>query len=207
MKNQTMDFPESTSVLWTNSVGRSGTGAAAEIAAGRVLRMGARGMFAVAVVTIAAAAAGAVRTRGTFLLPKATGVAYAVGQRVGYDFANDRVTVSLADGACGVVRRAAASADTSVEVEINETGPRVFEKVLTPTAGEDTANSMDVDVGFPVAGAFVQVQIVNSSNVPRLAGTIVRNPGGSAPTTVRVTETNLAATDAVYLRVVEQASA
>ncbi|MFZ2875471.1 MAG: DUF2190 family protein [Phycisphaerales bacterium] len=209
MKNQVYDFPASTRVTWTNSVGRSGSGSAVAITGGQMLRMGVMGLFAVAMGALAtsgATATGVVETRGTFKLPKATGVAHSVGQRLGYDFGNDRVTTDVTGGVVGTVRKASLSADTTVEVEINEASRRRYEQVLTPSAGEDSANQMDVDVGFPVAGAFVHAVIINSSNVPRLPGTVVFAPS-SALTTIRLTESNLAATDKVHLMVLEAASA
>lgn len=204
MKTGVVPFPDSTQIAWTNGVGRSGTGSAGTINSGAILRLAAGGLFAVATVTLAANATGIIETRGTVRVPKATGTAFTVGQRLGYDFGNDRVTTSLADGCVGTVRKAAASADTTVEIELNESGPRVFNKVLTPSAGEGSAHQMDVDVGFTATGAVVLGHIYNSSGVQRTMGTVTFNPGSAAPTTVRIAEGALAATDKVHLLVVEQ---
>lgn len=209
MKNKVLDAPESSVIVWTNSVGKAGTGSAAALTAGQVIRLGGAGsLFAVVFAAMAISAVGTVQTTGRFNLPKGTGVTYSVGQKLGYNFSTDVVTTDLSGGVVGEVTAAAASGDTTVEVNLNGTtgaaSRRCYEAVLTPSAGDVSNNYIDVDVGFAVTGQFCQAVIYNTSNVARLPSTVVFNPGAAAPTTVRVGIVGSAATtDRVHVRVVE----
>ncbi len=82
------------------------------------------GLLGVVKTDIAANALGSLTIEGVFRFTKATsaGNAMAVGQIVYYDIANDRVSTDAAVGVpAGKVVVAAALADTTVDVAINET--------------------------------------------------------------------------------------
>jgi predicted RecA/RadA family phage recombinase len=204
MKNVVMDLPESVRVEWANTVGASGAGAAAAVASGDVVKYGS--LFGVAAVAIAATTGtGILMLGGRVELNKTTG-ALAKGQILGYDFANKRVTTDLSGGACLQVTKAALSADTTVEGNLNPR-PREFVKVITPSAGEAAANSMDVDVGFPVAGALLHCQIIKTNNAPEVPATILPKAGGGNENIITITKTDLLETDRVHLLVREATGA
>jgi predicted RecA/RadA family phage recombinase len=198
MKNAIRDYVSSKVITWTNGTG-------ADIKSGDVVRVGT--LFAVAIVDIASTKTGSVDTSGRYKFNKATGVTYAVGQPLGYDFTNKRVTSDCSGGICAICTKAALTGDTSVEANINENGraPTGFTKAITPTAGDATNAYVDVDVGFAVGtqaapraliGAIV---IHKSDNTLRTVTSIVYNPGAAAPNTIRVGSTGLAATDTVHV--------
>lgn len=114
MRNQVVPYPQSRILNWTNNT-------AAPVLADRPVFLGALG-FGMPVTTIPVGALGAVHLAGRFTFAKATGggTALAVGEQVGWDFANNR----LRKGAfgLGVVTRAAADADVSAEVELTNLG-------------------------------------------------------------------------------------
>lgn len=193
MNNRTQSFPANTVIRVANSSGSA-------YAAGKAVQIGS--LIGIVHDTIADGATGTAQTTGRFELKKQTGVAYTKDQILSYDFANDRVTTDLSSGVLVRVATAALSADTIVECDINALArPREFCKVITPSAGEDSANQMDVDVGFATTGCFVTVWIVNSSGVYRVPGTLTTNPGGSSPNVLRIAESNIAATDKVHVLV------
>lgn len=110
MKNRTTNFPETASVEFTNETGSA-------ISSGAVVKLGHR--FGVAQADIANNEIGALQLKGRFLLPKATGVSYTQGQKVGWDAGNVRVTALLIAGVLGVVAAAAGNDDVEVEVELD----------------------------------------------------------------------------------------
>lgn len=194
MNNERIPFPQSTSYLWTNNVGRSGSGAAASVAVGKVVKI--HGLFfGVALATIAASAEGVVKTAGVFEIPKTTG-ALTRGQRVGYDFTNDYVQADLTGGCVGRVWKDAASGDTTVWVELNAPPKRIVQSQRATTGTEQSNNYIDVDLGFPAANAIVvAANLHNSSRVRRAFTSYTKNPGGSAANTMRLSETDIASGD------------
>lgn len=191
MKTRVLGFPDSTVQRKANSSGSA-------YAAGLVLIVGT--MMGIVHDTIANGASGSIQTAGRFKLTKNTGVAYTVGQILSWDVTNSYVTTDLSSGVYVRCTEAAGSSDTTVECEINmNCRPREYCKVHTPSAGEDTANVMDITIGFDVASAFVSVWIKNSSGVYRVPGTLTV-PSANV---LRITEANLAATDKVHVLVRE----
>lgn len=201
-KNNVRGLVDSKTLEWTNNVGKNGTGAAVSLASGDVIRTGV--LFAVCLVAMTANAIGAVATSGRWKLKKATGVSYTRGQLLGYDFTNDRVTTNLSGGVCGTVTTAAATTDTTVEVNINDGAARTYTEARVVSAGEDTANQADFDIGFPAAQAAVFIQIKNTSNVYRGPAGAVTFPTANV---VRVADANLAANEVIQFQAVQVASA
>lgn len=202
MKNQLMTVPESSVLNVLNSAARSGSGAAATIAAGAVLKLGGAGaLFAISVAGAAASAAHVVNTTGRYTVPKQSTTTYAAGQKVGYDFTNDYVTNDVSNGVMGEVTRAAVSADTTVEINLNGSAGGVARDQFVRTLTNVTGNQ-DFDVGFPVAGAYIMVDCRATDGSLRAVTNVIRNPGGSAPNTVRLTIGSLALTDVISLNVV-----
>lgn len=191
MKNGVIEYPNSHKIDWAMSAGRSGTGAAAPCASGRVARFGLGGLFGVAVADIAASGTGTFHTRGRFRVPKQSGggTAIAAGARVGYDFANDRASAAaavLATGVLGVVTTAAIDADTEVEVELNENRPLAIASVdFTITSTEAALNSTNgeytFDTGFgAVPTAFTVVVKTSGTGVVKTGYIQDALSGGSA---------------------------
>lgn len=203
MKNKVSELQESGSIVWTNNLGRAGSGAAAAVTSGQVVKLGHK--FGVAAVDIAATTGvGVLDTMGRFSFKKTAG-ALAVGQLLGYDFTNDYVTTDLSGGVLCQVTKAAASGDTEVEGNINPMSRRRFAKAITPSSGEATANTMNVDCGFPVTGCKVIVQAYTTAGVPIALGhVIVPTAGGGANLNkITIDYTDIVGTDVVNVDVEE----
>lgn len=112
MKNRIHDHAQSDTLQWTN-------GTAAAVPAGRGVPIGTN-ILGIAHVDIPVGATGTVLLRGRFLLPKATGTAITLGAILGWDNTNFRVNTAVATTVLAqlICTKAAASADTEVEVEI-----------------------------------------------------------------------------------------
>ena len=190
MKNAVKDLPDCAIITVANSSGSA-------YVSGQKIIVG--GKLGVCMTDIANGASGAVATAGQFKLPKATGVSYSVGQTLGWDAANSRVTAGALGGVRVEVVEAVVNADTEVKCNINYgAGGLKFTKKHTVSAGEDSANQVDFDVGFPVANAVIHAQLESTAGLTRPC-TITRNPGSSAPTTVRVADANLAVNEIINI--------
>lgn len=85
--------------------------------------------FANSIGIAMAAATGAgqvipVAMEGVYELAKETGVAFAVGQKLYWDAANNRVDATNTNIACGLAWRAQAAGDTVCLVKINSGSPQ-----------------------------------------------------------------------------------
>lgn len=146
-------------------------------------------------------ASGVLHTEGVFRLPKANGVVFAIGADVGWDAANNRVATGWTGGRVGRAYKAALGTDTFVEVRIENTGERRFAIAKVVSAGEDSANSADIDTGFAAVPTRFNAYIyVTATGVRRAVTTITALPG--TPGTVRCAEANLAATDTLVVEAV-----
>jgi predicted RecA/RadA family phage recombinase len=197
MNNRIRGILGSGRVTWTNSVGASGSGAAAAVASGDVIKLGA--VFAVACMAIATSTSGAVDVHGRYELNKATGVTYAVGQLLGYDFTNKRVTTDCSGGIVMQVTKAAATGDTVVEGNLNPGLRRNYAGRITPSAQNASDNYVEVDLGFPVANCAIYAMWHNTSGVPRQP-TAITAPSANV---IRVAETDVVTTDRLHLMVQE----
>lgn len=105
------------------------------------------------------------------------------------------------DAATGVVigvTTEAATGDGS-QVEILPVPPaNIVQLTHTVTAGEDTANSATIDTGLGVVLDWAIVQVRTAAGVARTATTVTFGSGGNAGQ-ITVAESNLAATDVIYV--------
>lgn len=206
MKNAIREELESAlTITYTNDVLASGlAGSPATVSAGDVIKRG--NLFYVSADTVLAGATGVANGVGRYSLAKPTATALAVGQSLGYDFSLKKVTTDLSGGVIGCVAVAAASNDTTVYVNMNVHARRSFAVRKHPSAGEDSANSMDVDCGFPVASALLQVTLQNSSGLQRPC-TVIPKAGAGNENIITISDASLAATDWVNIHVIEGAGA
>ncbi|GMV26930.1 MAG: hypothetical protein AMXMBFR58_29610 [Phycisphaerae bacterium] len=189
MNNQVHDPLDANTIQYTNTTGST-------ISAGKPVKIA--GRYYIAITDIANNATGAVRTAHVARMAKATGSAITQGTALGWDSGNSRVTTDTTGGLLGYCFTAAASTDTEVEVLITDR-PRIYSNLITPSAGELTADQMDVDTGWGVAPAGPTFAlIINSSNVPRLPSTIVLL-GSTDAGKVRVTHTDIATGDKLHI--------
>ena len=213
MKNGVISYPESHKIDWAMSTGRSGTGAAASCASGKVARLGPGGLFGVAVADIASGGTGTFITKGRVKVPKEAGSSTAIarGARVGYDFANDRcddAAAVVATGVLGIVTVAAVDADTEVEIELNEDQPSARASVdFTITSTEAALNSTfgeyTFDTGFGAAPFAFTVVVKLAATGATKAGFIQDALTGGDAGKIRIrglTGTQLDAGDIVEIR-------
>lgn len=196
MVNKVHDLEESSAITLANASGSA-------YAVGKKVRVG--NLLAICAVAIANGGSGTALTSGSFVLPKTTG-ALAVGQVLGYDFTNDRVTTDLNQGVLVMVTKAALSADTTVECSINYgIRPRRCAKVVTADSTAASANYIDVDCGFPTTGCRMSGILFTTADppVPRLANSIKANPGGSSPNVVRFSWTDVLVNEVAHIEVEE----
>lgn len=185
MINEVIPFPQSQTLNWTV------TGAAT--VSGRPVYVGGRG-FGVPVESRAIGEMVALKFAGRFTFTKATGASTAltVGEQVGWDFANNRVRKSASG--LGVVTRAAADGDTTVEVELVNTGELSVRQV-----GNSSGGGVTIDFGTAAnPNGVYDVMVVGSDNSVRtLASTTwLTGPAGR----VTVVTSNGAANDVVMVR-------
>jgi|GEM_PF-5337231 len=209
MKNFIMGLVAALAFPFSNTYGRAGTGAAAAIASGAVVKVGARfGVAATAMATSGDTMTGIVETGGRVEIPKNTGVTYAVGQLLGYDFANNYVTTDLSGGVCIQVTDAAATGDTTVIGNLNPGGRRSFRKAIATDATDATNNYVDVDVGFPVVAGSVTVTALfhNTAGTCKAPTTLViPSPGGANK--IRIGQTDVVTNDVLHISVEETTGA
>jgi predicted RecA/RadA family phage recombinase len=168
--------------------------------------------FAVAETDIANLAVGVLKRECVVSLPKATGFSLVKGQGVGFSPANNGVQTSYASGFVGTVYKDAGTNDTEVQVAVGVGNPRQVRIARDVTSGEDGANQIDIDVGFPVGTnasprCFVSAMVQNQgTGVVRLfAGAVTR--GTPNATSIRFVDAALADAETINVTVVETASA
>lgn len=173
MKNGTKHFPENQLINWTN-----GTGSA--VSSGDPVQVGDR--WGIAQADIADGATGILHTRGRFKFTKLSGTAMAQGAFLWWDATNSRVTTTDQDGPpIGYVAVAAASADTSVEVNIGEPH-NAFAVAHVVTTAEGVANEATLDTGFgvdPTGPVIVTIYSTADPKVPRLPASVDFNGDGT----------------------------
>lgn len=162
-------------------------------AANAVIRLWAGVGFGIAVAAIAAGATGEVEVKGGFKVPKNTGVAYTLGQRLGWDDTNGYVTTDLSSGIIGVVKTAAASDDTEVDIYLNVSEPREYIVAHLVTSDEATANLVDfvLPTGFDVGTlaapkCLIMASIIGTTGIIRFSPTAAVLKQGSDDETIRV---------------------
>lgn len=150
----------------------------------------------------AAAASGetiTIQTEGVFVLPKATGVAYANGDDVGWDTANTRVAAGSYGGRIGRVFKAAGSSDTTVLVRL-EPGPRMFRTKYTTDSTDNTANSATINTGFGATPTGpVHILIKSAANVYRVPQGAVTWGTGADLGKVSIADSGLAASEEIHI--------
>lgn len=191
-------------IPWTN-----GTGSA--VATKTVVRLMAGNMFGVTVAAVASAAVGALIIAGEVEVDKAANLDLAEGQLVGWDDANSRVTVSLANGVFGRVASDPTTSGTRVSVYLNDKARRRYSTAYVADSTDNTNNYKDFDLDFPcgtLAAPRVRINccVVNGSGVTRVGQTITFQQG-SDPNVIRIADANLAAGEVIMLDVEEIASA
>lgn len=139
MKNRIFEAPECYNVLWTNSVGASGTGAAAAVASGDVVSV--NGKAHIAFGDIATSATGTLVGSGTFQLTAVSGDTWAVGARLGYNFTTKKI--DPLGPALFVAASAKTSGQTTAEATILLQDRSTLLVAKTVSAGEDSANQAD----------------------------------------------------------------
>lgn len=181
-------FPENTVIPFTNTTG-------ATLAKDRVILIGGR---AGRVITdVAAGATGQLDTRGSVTMPKDQGSSsFVAGSSVEVAADGKAVNATLGVGHAGRCRSGGGQFETTVVVDLNEPPLQII-KSLQPSAGQDTANQMDVDLGQPTAPAHYVVQVRDTNGQER-AGTTVTFVGG-LNNIMRIANANLAATDRVWI--------
>lgn len=185
MINRIYESPECWNIYWTNSVGASGTGAAAAIAAGDVVYVG--GKAFVAFGAIATSASGTLVGSGTFTLGAVSGDTWSQGARLGYNFTTKKIDP------LGPALFEAASAKTNGQTTAEATillqaqSQLVVNRVVS--AGEDTANTLTYTHTRGLLPTACIVSLRNSSGVQRPC-TVTQTVD-----TIVVAEASLAATD------------
>lgn len=186
MKDQVKDGVEALTQDYTNTTG-------AALSAGNIVRVA--GRFGKLVTNLAISATGAAKIAGEFGFTKATGTAFVVGQPLGWDFTNKRVTTDISGGVLLNVTKAAASGDTSVQGVLNGLN-RIFKKVAVADSTDDTANSKDFDTGWGANPTGIRnAHVYTSAGVDRGVTTITFPSAG----VIRVAQANLAATDEIHV--------
>lgn len=187
--NMNKFFPECQNILWTN-----GTGAA--VAAGDLVRAG--GRWGRATVSIANGATGVVMLSGEVRLVKGAGYTLAEGQSFGWDGGKAVDAGTVETPPAGRVVFACLSGDTVCIGRLEPVVPRAIKH--TVTAGEDTANQVDIVLGTGRAPSqIVSVQIESTGNVRRSAAGAVTALSGGSLGTVRIVDAGFAAGEVVHL--------
>lgn len=191
------------SIPWYNHTG-------ANVATNAVVRLWAGIGFGIAVADIASAATGEVEVQGCFKVAKNTGVAYTVGQRLGWDDTNSYVTTDLSAGIIGTVRTAAGSSDTEVEIYLNVNQPREHTAVHLCTSDDGTNNYVDfvLPTGFDVGTlaapkCMIMASVIGTTGIIRFSPTALVLKQGSDDETIRVQDAGLATGEIVQLWVKE----
>jgi len=208
-KNPLRDHPQDGVVTILNDVLANGlTGTAPTLKAGDVVRR--KGIWLVMGDDVAAGGTGTgtAHCYGRFTLPKATGWVGKRGQPVGYDFTNKVIVTDLSAGVMGVLAEDAATGDTSASVNLNVGRQRQFTDTLTPSAGQATANTMDVDLGFPWANATWIVNIFNSDGTLYTTGFSVNGKAGAGnENIITIAGTDIVTSQKVHILAFETDSA
>lgn len=186
MKNGDIPFPNSTGFQWTNGTG-------ATVAAGKAVKIGAT-MLGVLIADIANGATGAVETRGRFTFAATSAETWSQGDPLGFDFTAQKVIKDISGGVYATAASAKTNGQTTASVELAGRLREFFVK-KNPSAGEDTANQMDVDTGFGVDPVWHSVVLRNAAGLDRPATVTLPSAG-----VIRIAEANLAATDVVFVR-------
>ncbi len=193
MNNAAKLFPDSCRFQWTN-----GTGGA--ISSGALVR--ANGRYGVATKDIASGATGTVVFEGQFTFTKGTGYTLSEGQAVAWDGTKIVDAGTVETPPVGRATLAAVSNDTVCTVTLGPVAPRCIKH--TVTAGEDSGNQADIDLGTGRAPSqIVSVQIESTANVRRVsAGAVTALSGGNLGK-VRVVDSGLAVNEVIHLSVLD----
>lgn len=123
-------------MTWTNSTGSS-------VAAGQPVHVG--NFTCVAVGTIADTATGELARCGVYEFTKAAPLAVAHGDNVFWNTTDKKVTKTASDKYLGVAFKAAASNDTTIQVQIADAGGEInkaaFVAQVTTANGSDAATT------------------------------------------------------------------
>jgi predicted RecA/RadA family phage recombinase len=118
-------FPDNVRIVWTNNTGGA-------VVRDRPIRL--NGRWVVPLTDIPNGGTGTVITAGRVELTKATGFAVAVGDNIWWDSANSRITTTPTGDLLGRAASAAVSADTLVNVDVNQLGNGRFAGRITGSA-------------------------------------------------------------------------
>lgn len=192
MKNKVQCFDGALGGLsWVNDTG-------AAVAAGTPVLI--KGRYGIAFDDIAAGASGVVQMAGIFKIPCAVDADFVFGDSAWW---NGSAVQSNSQGPAplGVVVEDQPTDDSQAWVKVM-VGPgyqgSVYQLHRSVTAGEDTANSMDVTIpGLAANANIVSCKLVNGSGVVRHP-TVSLNPGGVLPHVIRLSDANLATTDTLH---------
>jgi len=183
MKNRVYDHTEYQNILWTNGTGST-------VLSGEVVIV--KGKAYIAFGDIANGKQGTLDGLGTFELKAVNTDTWAQGTPLGWNVANKRLTTDRSGGTYFF----AYEAKTNGPV-LNKVGllPHALHQTIvtrTVTAGEDTANQLDIAHNRGVNPTSIMVELRNTSGVQRVA--TVTNPDTN---TVRVADANLAVNETV----------
>lgn len=183
MKNQIFEHPEDLNIVWTNSTG-------ATVLSGKPVIV--KNKVYVAHATLANGETGTLIGSGSSEQTALNTDTWAQGTLLGYDFTNNRLTADLSGGTFFYATVAKTNGQTSNVVSILPNGATTVIVERTVTAGEDTANQLDITHGRGVNPTAIMVDLRNTSGVQRVA--TVTKPNTN---TVRVADANLAVNEVV----------
>ncbi len=132
MKNRRNSLLETDVIVWTNNTGAT-VKPGDDLGKEGVVRIG--GRYGIAMQEILNTKSGTVLVKGEVEVAKAAGVAFAVGDRLGWNAAAKEVTTALSGGTILIVTRAALSADLTVIGELaDDDTPGWFQNVGVASA-------------------------------------------------------------------------
>lgn len=170
-KRRRRDWPDSQNLTWTNTTGSS-------VAADQPVIV--RGELYIANTTIADGAQGVLCAHGEYYLDAVSTDTWVQGQTLSWDTSTKKISTDLSKGCFFTALTAKVNGETKASVCIRNLRQVRFEKSYATGDAEVTGNSITIDTGLGFQLPIPVVNIRNSSNVVRLANTVVAQGSGNA---------------------------